>query len=639
MTLWRLAAKHVRHQARTYAGFFLSSTFAVWVFYLYSNLLAHPGFQEEAVGWGIRLPLQLVQAVVGLFACLFIGYAHLAYLKVREPELAVLSLLGMRPGEIARTLYAEITLVGLGAIAIGMASGLLFAKLFDLAVGRMLGLTAPLAFHISGSAVGLTCLLFGAIFAGTALLTHIRVRRTALAELLRSGSKPKAPPASSPWLVALCLGALGAAYGLALTASAAAMEGRIGWVLGLLLVATYLLFTQSSVFLLRRLQRLPRFYFRGANLLAVSQMAYRVRENARVLFMVSILTTFVLFVSSLYSIGVTNLEQQAAAHYPLDLSMEEAGGRPVDPDWIASVLAEEGAAVAAEAHLTLIRGAVQLGPGNVGLGYYLAPVSEVNPWRHELGGEGAIAAEPGHAISVGQQTLSGGSLTYLVGYDPRDGTEASHTRTLQLDEPAPIRALNESRAVQHLLAVDDATFADLLARTAETDRLRLHGYRLTDWQTSGPAVERLQAEIGPGGLIRSTIRYYQSMKQENSLMLFATSFLGLLFFLATANMLYFKLYTDIHQDRLQFLALYRLGVGPREVRQVVSAQTLVLFAAPLAVALLHTAVAMRVVSAMLMDVRSPWPSTAVVAAVYLALFGAYWHATRKAYLRAVLSPA
>lgn len=42
MTLLHLAWRNVRHQARNYAAFFLSSAFAAWMFFLYGSLLLHP---------------------------------------------------------------------------------------------------------------------------------------------------------------------------------------------------------------------------------------------------------------------------------------------------------------------------------------------------------------------------------------------------------------------------------------------------------------------------------------------------------------------------------------------------------------------------------------------------------------------
>jgi putative ABC transport system permease protein len=225
----------------------------------------------------------------------------------------------------------------------------------------------------------------------------------------------------------------------------------------------------------------------------------------------------------------------------------------------------------------------------------------------------------------------------LFGYQP-GGPEAPSGEPLQFDGRVSLKAFHDHRMTHQLMVVNDETFAALQAMPGAGATVNVHGYKLARWQDSLEAAQQLNREMKDGGQLRATALIYQFQREDSILMLFLAAFLGLLFFLAAGNMLYFKLMTDLYEDRLQFQALYKLGAGVREVRQVVTAHTLVLFAAPMGVALLHTAVAMSVFRVVL-GVPSLWRPTLAVVLVYLVLYGAYFLVTRRTYARAILPAA
>jgi len=101
-------------------------------------------------------------------------------------------------------------------------------------------------------------------------------------------------------------------------------------------------------------------------------------------------------------------------------------------------------------------------------------------------------------------------------------------------------------------------------------------------------------QIGP---VTASVRTLEEGKQMLSFSLFLTSFVGLLFFLATGNMLYFTLFTQLAEDRRQFQALHKLGLGQHQVRRIVSVQAAVLFFIPFVVGLAHAADIVRMFAA------------------------------------------
>jgi putative ABC transport system permease protein len=629
MTLLTLAAKNLRHNLRGYAAYFLSSAFAVWLFFLYASLLDHPQFRAKVDGELLRI-MAFVAGVVAVFSALFILYSHSAFLKARQRDLGLLTLLGMLPGQVARTVHYENGMIGLGAITAGVGLGLVSLRLFFLAISRMLDFPEPLPFHFPGMAVLLCLSLFGLIFAAVSLYGQLKLWRFSIAELIRDASRPKTPPRFSWWFVGLCAASLGIAYYLALTTTDPD-EHEVFAILGLSIAGTFLFFAQGSVAALRWLQRRRTVYYRGTALLAISQLVYKVRDNSRILSMVSILSAFILVLVNVFFGALQSAEEKALERAPLGVMMI-THPNDVGPERVAQVLQEHGVQVTAQAQAQIIPGQVTQG---VGEHKWLRPVivialSDFNRWQAQLGGppvtlndtQGLLLVPPSKENSRLDQQ--------------EDLSVAGHASPINLlTREHPLR-LNE----WGIVVLSDETFSTL----SRVNRpIPMHGFALANWKKSRKAVAQLWAETRVqenkvGRQVQSnltaTIVEYDMQRQIFSFFLFLAAFVSLLFFLAAGNMLYFKLFTDLHDDRRQFQALHKVGLQSGEVRQAVSAQTFLLFFAPLVVGTIHAVVFTKMLSRVaLFDVWRPLGS---VALLYLILYSVYYLIARQTYVRALL---
>jgi len=78
--------------------------------------------------------------------------------------------------------------------------------------------------------------------------------------------------------------------------------------------------------------------------------------------------------------------------------------------------------------------------------------------------------------------------------------------------------------------------------------------------------------------------------------LFIGLFIGIVFFVSAGSFLYFRLFTDLDQDRVKFASIAKIGLSEKELNKVISRQTCILFFAPIIVALVHGAVALTALS-------------------------------------------
>lgn len=653
MTSLTLAVKNVRHQLRSYAAFFLSSTVSVWMFFLYASLLTNPRFTSAELPPMVLEQVGIVNVLVGFFSVMFILYAFTAFLRARQRELALLTLLGMRPGEVSRLIYMEITMIGAGAIGLGVALGVVCMKLFYMGIGRVLALRNPIPAHFSLASVGLTVLVFGGVFLVIAFLGHLRIRRLSPAALIRGAAAPLEPPRFSWWLVALGIGSLGTSYYLTLTAvSAGAVADRIYWILGSALVGTYLFFTQISLFVLRWLQQRRSFYYRPTGLLAVSQLTYKVTENARVLFTVSILSSMVLlFVGAFYSSFAT-LEQQSLREQPYHLMIASTGERAVETALVERLLAQSGIEAAENVTLPGLRAELeyQFGPDRAVRtpGAAVVALSDFNRWRERLMGQPPLSVPEGEAAVVVPDRIFRGEIGSTVRLAFSDAGVPGPPGRADVELPLHQRLdglpFNQTTLTRFAIVVTDKTFAQLAERYGEKFGFRLMGYRLANWKESGPFFTELATALGydDGGAFRTHLRgavsgtylYWFEGRQAIGFQLFLMAFLSLLFFLASGNMLYFKLFTDLGRDRLQFQSLHKVGLSAGEMGRVVSSQISVLFFLPVLVAAVHVSVLMKMFADE-MEISLRQPMAAVIAG-YLLLQGTYYLIARRTYVRALL---
>jgi putative ABC transport system permease protein len=71
------------------------------------------------------------------------------------------------------------------------------------------------------------------------------------------------------------------------------------------------------------------------------------------------------------------------------------------------------------------------------------------------------------------------------------------------------------------------------------------------------------------------------MKKGYSVFLFVTSLLGVLFFVASGSVLYFKQYTEMEETKRTFYRLYKIGITRKEISSIIRKELLVIFYLPL----------------------------------------------------------
>ena len=291
MTFFQFANNNVRRNSRAYAAYFMSSAFSILVFFLYAILINHPDLQKGYVDQHVIAGMQVAEYIILVFSFFSILYSMGSFLRGRNKEFGILTLLGITNRQLIWMIFLENMVLGIAAILSSLVVGLLGSKLFLLLGSAILDIPS-LPFYIPAQALLTTSVAFIVLFLLVSLVTTFFLRMSTILSLLKGSQKPKKEPRASWVLALLAVVLLSAAYGEAtLYRVGSSDESQILPLIIVIMVAigTYLLYAQLSVFLLRLLKAKRSYYWHGTHMLWLSDLTYSMKDNARLFFAVAMI--------------------------------------------------------------------------------------------------------------------------------------------------------------------------------------------------------------------------------------------------------------------------------------------------------------------------------------------------------------
>src|SRR5699024_1955129 len=110
-------------------------------------------------------------------------------------------------------------------------------------------------------------------------------------ELIKADQQPKTEPKASILLTVFAILLLAAGYVTAILAKGAAVVVVMIPVIIVVIIGTYFLFTQLSVYMINLLKNQKNLFWKKTNMIMLSELSYRMKDNARTFFMVAIIST------------------------------------------------------------------------------------------------------------------------------------------------------------------------------------------------------------------------------------------------------------------------------------------------------------------------------------------------------------
>ncbi|MEK3906956.1 ABC transporter permease [Oceanobacillus sp. FSL K6-0127] len=630
VTFRQFAFNNVLRNKRIYAAYFLSSLFSVLVFFVYAIFAFHPGL--SAVHPAVSKGLHFAEGIIYVFSFIFVLVSMSAFLHSRKKEFGLMVMLGMTNQQLRRMVFLENILIGFLATASGVGLGLVFAKLFLMTAETVLDLKEMLDFYIPWQAVVLTCVAFLFLFIVISFFTVMILKGNKLIDLIKGSSAPKKEPKASAVLSILSFLLLAAGYAIALAVSGAMVVAAMIPVTIIVIIGTYFLFTQLSVFMIHQLKKRKLLFWKKTNLVLFSDLAYRMKDNARAFFFVAIVST----------VAFTAIGSLVGFRYMSTTSMVE--NTPFAMDYVSKYDNDDE-----EEHIKLIESNLADFPYTK-VAVHIKKVSIPSLASEYVPLTGIISESEYNELAkeAGQQDqqleLTDNQTIFLYYQNSTsEATEHVESMDLEVDGKELNQISNQGsnliRTYDDYLVVDDQFYNDIEATESES----YYGFQVKDWKATGEVGEQLLQEMdvaetsGYGEDFRYASLGYDWMELNQALgaTLFIGLFIGAVFFVAAGSFLYFRLYADLENEKQKFAAISKIGLTDKELSKILTTQLALLFFVPIAVAVIHGAVALTALQNMF-DF-SLFKSSALVLGSFSLIQIVYFIVIRHNYIRKIKS--
>ena len=623
----RLAKQNIRNNKSTYIPYMITCIFCVAMIYMMEFLRDCPTL-DQAVRQAdeVRMIVFTGEIVVEIFCIIFLIYSNSFLMKRRQKEIGLYNILGLERNHIGIVMFLETIITSIGSLAGGVAAGIIGSKLALLLLLKLLHIPSVLGFYISVKGI-FTCLfMFGIVFLMILFLNLAKIHLSRPVELLRGNNTGEKEPAAK-WLMAL-IGfiCLGAGYYLAVTTESPIKAITIFLLAVILVMAgTYLLFTAGSIVILKFLRRRKSFYYRTGNFISISGMLYRMKQNAIGLASICILSTGVLLMISMTVSIYFGINDIMLNRYPYDVDMS------------VTSISEEECQTAIEAFEKAVvdnKVPVEKSVEEIYLDIVCSKNGDqilIKPTNTIRNSDSVLVlslldqAEYERLTGISANLNDGEIFAWYPSAVQKDSVtvdETEFTVKKWLDKN-PLTCGEDAVSDNAVLVVTDEDFKKFDEMRTEMykgvssapagEDLTLHlGLDITGSETDKidfgtPVMEVVKDLKKNGGLsenswITSGIRQqeYESYYADNGSLLFIGIFLGSLFLMGTAMIIYYKQISEGYEDQKRFEIMQKVGLSRREVRSSVRRQILMVFFLPLLMAMLHITMAFPMIRRLLL---------------------------------------
>ena len=655
MTSCKLIIKNVRKNIRDYLIYFLTLMISVSVFYAFNSISDQPAFSEMGMTKTLLydqlgILLSTLTVLIAVVLAFLIIYANQFLLKRRKKELGLYMVLGMKKGRISRIFAGETFCVGVIALVTGICLGVALSQGISLVALKLFAIElSKFQLVFSVGAFQKTALCFAVIFLLVMTFNVWSVSSVQLIDLFTASRKNETSQNRSRLLSILLF-----FVSLACILSSGVMfyrngilpsrENRSFQVAGILLVAgTFLFFYSLSTVLVQILRANSNVYLRGLNTFLVRQVGSKIRMNV---FLMTIVCGLLTVTICAVSVGVSTalaMNELSGSATPYDLNvlsnvsvdgdssiLEYLASKDADLSGYAENMEQISIYEADFTYGSLFEGQnVELWPIDEGIsdsGVSVLAVSDFNRALKMQGKEPVALTENQYLLNCNykgtfqyvEKALESHAAFVLAGIPLQRASDTVLEETYFMTSVG-----NNDRGT---LIVPDAVVHSL---TKDVNVL------LVQYRPDADSDAVLQKMIPIGLDDTHGYRYaeknmmYDMFYGLNALVSFLCCYIGLIFLLICAALLALKQLTETTDNIYRYGLLQKLGAKKEQINRTLLSQTVIFFAAPLAVAGIFSAVLMGKAMEIVEEFMNIHISTNMVFTVvlFLVVYGGYFLAT------------
>ncbi|KML29824.1 ABC transporter permease [Priestia aryabhattai] len=596
MTVFDLVKKNMRKNISRYSLYFFSMIFSIVVYYVFATLQYDQSI-SKVIGEEMRLQgiFNASNYVLLTFIVVFIWYTNSFFIRQRKRELGLYHLVGIEKRTIGKMIFYENMLLGIFSLVVGILLGTVFSRLFVLFLLKLMGLSLSITLTFSLQAVLKTAVVFLIVTIFISFQGYFIMYRYTLLDLFQAESKSeRVNKMNSKRSIAVgVLGILLIGYGYYLSSGNIVTPNFfliVAVVLFSVIFGTFLLFKATIEWLMGLYREHASRYYSFANMLSVSTMMYRIKANARVLTLITILSA-----TTLVAVGVTyssyyNTKADARSMQPYDYTLHSKNAAQDFIDVLHELDIQSNQYV-----YHIVKHSADLSDFRFITSGYYGDGERISFLDEEEVRKNGVSVP---ALSA-NETVIFDSMAKGKVFKPSTGKTAavplkeSEELALKVIKSEPSLIL-DSESAGYQFVVNHDTFIKL---SKSGQKQAVYVFNTGDGNKQSELTKNYHQIAKEAGESRTS--YYdlfQTGLMSKGLFIFIGGFLGLVFLMATGSIIYFKQISEAEQERKRFEVLRKLGFSVSQMMSAVRKQQLFTFGLPLVIGILHSLFALKVIT-------------------------------------------
>ena len=604
----RLAISNVTKNKPVYFPFFLTNALSVMVFFIMASIQNQTIISTLPGSYVFVRFLKAGVIMTGLFAGVFLLYTNQLLIRQRKKELGLYNIFGLEKMHIAKVLCYESLYLTVTGLVVGIILGICLGKMFFLILLKLLHLDSGLTFHFKAAALTQTFVCFAVIGILILLYNLLNVGKAKPVELLydaHKGDTYNSFVALKAFLGVLCLAG---AYSLILTTpSPIDIIGRVLPIAVLILAGTMFFFSSCSVVLLKALKRNDGYYYKPQNFISVSGLIYRLKQNARGLSNICILSTIVMVIATTTLSLYVGQKEIISFRFPMEtkISVEATDEQDTLPQFVHQIAEQYGITLDKEAsyHVAYISGVYkdnafyvyqpQIDPANITCGIYLITLADYNRIEgtdQQLETDEILVFSSSRDLGISEICFD--SLEYRV---------KSELSQLTIQS----KSVLSSESLYFFVCPTQMDIDNIFTELSPSENRYSKTYCMM-FDASGEqkadfnAVLQNQINSNYAGVKFENVELAeQSNTYTYGGFLFIGLLLSLLFIIFLTLVIYYKQITEGYSDRYSFEVMQKVGLDRKEASAVVHKEIRTMFFFPLLAAIVHLAVSLYTIAMLL----------------------------------------
>lgn len=664
----KIALNSVKKSFKDYTIYFLTLTFAVCIFYSFNSIESQKAMLDLTVSQKAYMKLfSSVISIASVFVSFILGaliiYANNFLIKKRKKEMGIYITLGMPKRKVSNILLLETVLIGIISLGIGLILGVVLSQGLSILTAKLfMGSMTSYQFAFSINAVLKTILYFGIIFLLVMIFNTVIISKYKLIDLLNSSKKNEKIKMRNPVIssIIFCLAVIFivVAY-IFVNKSGLDIQStyfELSIVLGV--IGTFLFFFGLSGIILYVIQRSKNIYLKNLNIFIVRQISSKFNTN----FLSMSLICLMLFITTVMlssGLGFKNtMEQGVKKNTPFDASIEiyYSSDSVSQANELTQVVNNQLSKYTNKSYiaqyqlndvsmrkmlLPYVPNTMKKAIDNSYNDYCMAvSISQYNKMR-ELEGQKPINLANNDVLVLSNVQKFEGPINDFIKNNGKidiNGTEYKVQNNKAIEDSL----YSSGMAINTItLVVPDKIVQNLIPYTGYIN-INYTGSN-TEKKTQESNIEAIFDKLNrekPDGYIGNGYTRTQLYEQSlglSAIVIYLSIYLGIVFLIASAAVLALQQLSEASDSINRYKALRKIGVTDKMINKSIFIQTLIYFGAPLALAIVHSIVAIYVVNDFISALGSTniIISALIILVFILLIYSGYFYATYTSYKRII----